>query len=72
MGAVGELAAGGAVSGELVAAAGPDLHLATDRGVLVLDTRLLPGWELVPAGGRRVEVPVRALKEPPAAQDGLF
>ncbi len=38
------------MSGELVAAAGPDLHLATDRGVLVLDTRLLPGWELVPAG----------------------
>ncbi|MFF0689401.1 DUF2797 domain-containing protein [Streptomyces albogriseolus] len=72
VGVVGELAAGGAVSGELVAAAGPDLHLATDRGVLVLDTRLLPGWELVPAGGRRVEVPVRALKERPAAQDGLF
>ncbi|MBJ6633445.1 DUF2797 domain-containing protein [Streptomyces griseoincarnatus] len=72
VGVVGELAAGGAVSGELVAAAGPDLHLATDRGVLVLDTRLLPGWELLPGGGRRVEVPVRALKERPTAQDGLF
>ena len=55
-----------------MAAAGPDLHLATDRGVLVLDTRLLPGWDLVPAGGRRVEVPVRALKERPTGQDGLF
>ncbi|MDN3266454.1 DUF2797 domain-containing protein [Streptomyces sp. MA15] len=71
-GEVGELAAAGAVSGELVAAAGPDLHLATDRGVLVLDTRLLPGWELLPATGRRVDVPVRALKERASAQDGLF
>ncbi len=72
VGVVGELVAGGAVSGELVAAAGPDLHLATDRGVLVLDTRLLPGWELLPAVGRRVEVPVRALQERATAQDGLF
>ncbi|MDU0303164.1 DUF2797 domain-containing protein [Streptomyces sp. PAL114] len=72
VGEVGELVAGGAVSGELVAAAGPDLHLATDRGVLVLDTRLLPGWELVPAAGQGVAVPVRALKERTGAQDGLF
>ncbi|MGW2914294.1 DUF2797 domain-containing protein [Streptomyces asoensis] len=50
VGEVGELVAGGAVSGELVAAAGPDLHLATEDGVIVLDTRLMRGWRLVPAG----------------------
>ncbi|MFJ5558233.1 DUF2797 domain-containing protein [Streptomyces sp. NPDC093250] len=73
--AVGEVAglvAGGAVSGELVAAAGPDLHLLTDKGVVVLDTRLLTGWDLVPAGGLEFAVPVRARKETAAAQDGLF
>ncbi|MBT3155241.1 DUF2797 domain-containing protein [Streptomyces sp. CHD11] len=72
VGEVRELVAGGAVSGELVAAAGPDLHLLTDRGVVVLDTRLLAGWGLVPAGGREVAVPVKALKERTTAQEGLF
>ncbi|MFI8089026.1 DUF2797 domain-containing protein [Streptomyces sp. NPDC086080] len=73
VGEVRELVAGGAVCGELVAAAGPDLHLLTDRGVVVLDTRLLAGWGLVPAAaGREFEVPVRALKGTAAAQDGLF
>ncbi|MER6136685.1 DUF2797 domain-containing protein [Streptomyces sp. NPDC001815] len=48
---VGELVPGGVVSGELVAAAGPDLHLRTGRGVVVLDTRLMTGWELTAAGG---------------------
>ena len=62
----------GLVSGELVAAAGPDLHLLTGRGSVVLDTRLLAGWGLVPAAGREFAVPVKALKERPAAQDGLF
>lgn len=52
VGEVRELVAGGVVSGELVAAAGPDLHLLTGRGVVVLDTRLLAGWGLVPAAGR--------------------
>ncbi|MEU3097073.1 DUF2797 domain-containing protein [Streptomyces sp. NPDC006967] len=69
---VRELVAGGVVSGELVAAAGPDLHLLTGRGPVVLDTRLLAGWGLVPAVGREFAVPVKALKERPAAQDGLF
>ncbi|MFJ3494882.1 DUF2797 domain-containing protein [Streptomyces sp. NPDC086091] len=46
---VTELVPGGRVGGDLVAAAGPDLHLSTARGVVVLDTRLLRGWELVPA-----------------------
>ncbi|MER7489435.1 DUF2797 domain-containing protein [Streptomyces sp. NPDC126497] len=72
VGEVSELVAGGAVSGELVAAAGPDLHLATGRGVVVLDTRLLAGWELLPAGGRELAVPVRTVRERAATQDGLF
>lgn len=71
-GAVTELVAGGRVAGELVAAAGPDLHLDTGgpRGVLVLDTRLLPGWELIPAQrNSEITVPV---KDFAARQDGLF
>jgi hypothetical protein len=63
---VTELVPGGAVSGELVAAAGPDLHLATGGsgagGVVVLDTRLMRGWELVTAAGEEVSVPVRRLR----------
>ena len=67
---VSELAAGGRVSGELLAAAGPDLHLATGRGVAVLDTRLLPGWELTAAGADgELTVPVR---ESGGHQGGLF
>ncbi|MFG3024756.1 DUF2797 domain-containing protein [Streptomyces sp. NPDC048254] len=72
VGEVAELVPGGVVSGELVAAAGPDLHLATRRGVVVLDTRLLPGWELAAAGaGEEGElgVPVREFTAP---QEGLF
>ncbi|MDQ0749650.1 hypothetical protein QF034_003881 [Streptomyces africanus] len=72
VGEVGELVAGGVVSGELVAAAGPDLHLATGGGVVVLDTRLMRGWGLVPAGGVEVTVPVREFKEEAGVQDGLF
>lgn len=57
VGAVRGLVAGGGVAGRLVAAAGPDLHLATGGGdgaggvVVVLDTRLMTGWELVRAAG---------------------
>jgi len=77
VGEVSELVAGGAVSGRLVAAAGPDLHLVTDRGVVVLDTRLMTGWELVPAaavaaGSGELTLPFRKFKEPTGAQDGLF
>ncbi|MEU9780741.1 DUF2797 domain-containing protein [Streptomyces phaeochromogenes] len=74
-GVVGELVAGGVVSGELVAAAGPDLHLRTGRGVVVLDTRLMTGWELTGAGGgerdgrREFTVPVREFG---GVQGGLF
>lgn len=81
---VGELVPGGVVSGELVAAAGPDLHLRTGRGVVVLDTRLMTGWELTTAGGSggeergdrgergglgEITVPVRELG---GVQAGLF
>jgi len=72
---VTELVPGGAVSGELVAAAGPDLHVATGGGggVVVLDTRLTTGWELVPAGGDELSVPVRELrKAADHEQGGLF
>ncbi|MGI5426945.1 DUF2797 domain-containing protein [Streptomyces sp. CA-179760] len=72
VGGVSELVAGGVVSGELVAAAGPDLHLATGGGVVVLDTRLMTGWELVPAAGGALSVPVREFKEAAGVQDGLF
>ncbi|QIQ03905.1 DUF2797 domain-containing protein [Streptomyces liangshanensis] len=49
---VRELVEGGCVAGRILAVAGPDLHLATGRGegpggVVVLDTRLMVGWELV-------------------------
>ncbi|MEV5724531.1 DUF2797 domain-containing protein [Streptomyces pharetrae] len=74
---VTELAPGGAVSGELVAAAGPDLHVATGGSgqVVVLDTRLMTGWELVAAGDDELSVPVRDLRgaaQAPHEQDGLF
>ncbi|MFD5079755.1 DUF2797 domain-containing protein [Streptomyces sp. NPDC058371] len=79
-GVVSELIAGGVVSGELLAAAGPDLHLATGLGVVVLDTRLLPGWELTAVtaadGDGRVTVPVRESRSGAGSaggvQDGLF
>ncbi|MFQ6144792.1 DUF2797 domain-containing protein [Streptomyces seoulensis] len=80
VGAVSELVAGGGVSGELVAAAGPDLHLATGggdgsgSGVVVLDTRLMTGWGLGPwpGGNDGITLPVREFKEAPGVQDGLF
>ncbi|WP_327728854.1 DUF2797 domain-containing protein [Streptomyces sp. NBC_00487] len=77
-GVVTELVAGGVVGGEVLAVAGPDLHLATGRGTVVLDTRLMTGWELtapVGEGARDVlTVPVRELKSPGdgSVQDGLF
>lgn len=76
-GVVRELADGGYVAGTLVAAAGPDLHLATDDGgLVVLDTRLMRGWELAPVGegggaGRGVTVPVTDVRVG-GVQSGLF
>ncbi|MEU2155400.1 DUF2797 domain-containing protein [Streptomyces sp. NPDC019396] len=67
-----ELVAGGTVAGRLVAAAGPDLHLAgTDGRTFVVDTRVMSGWELVAADPRdAVTVPLEEL--PRGVQDGLF
>ncbi|MDX3854100.1 DUF2797 domain-containing protein [Streptomyces sp. AK02-01A] len=75
-GVVVELVDGGCVAGRLVAAAGPDLHLATaDGGLVVFDTRLLSGWELagvkVTEAGPAVTVPVRDTRGGDV-QDGLF
>lgn len=72
--AVTGLVDGGAVAGRLVAAAGPDLHLATgaDRVVVVVDTRLMSGWALAAAGpGAGVSVPTVAIGGG-ASQGGLF
>jgi hypothetical protein len=60
---VSELVDGGVVAGRLVAAAGPDLHLAVGGagGVVVLDTRLITGWELAavdPTAAHDVRVPL--------------
>ncbi|MFD8391437.1 DUF2797 domain-containing protein [Streptomyces sp. NPDC059680] len=75
LGEVVELVPGGRVSGELVAAAGPDLHLAVGgRAVVVLDTRLMTGWELVSvspddAVAAGLTFPLREFTRP---QEGLF
>ncbi|MFE2282756.1 DUF2797 domain-containing protein [Streptomyces sp. NPDC059443] len=71
---VTEMVAGGTVAGRLVGAAGPDLHFADG---LVVDTRLLAGWELTaPGEGGATDVPVAGIPPVspavPAEQDGLF
>ncbi|MET8814619.1 DUF2797 domain-containing protein [Streptomyces sp. NPDC004549] len=74
---VRELVPGGALGGELVAVAGPDLHLAVDgHGVVVLDTRLMTGWDLVtpqPPHSGEPTVPTRKFTAKRVnQQDGLF
>ncbi|MGP3687445.1 DUF2797 domain-containing protein [Streptomyces sp. IBSNAI002] len=70
-----EMVPDAAVVGQLVGAAGPDLHFADG---LVADTRLLAGWELAaPADGAvGSSVPVAEIpsvaEHPPVEQDGLF
>ncbi|KOG13655.1 MULTISPECIES: DUF2797 domain-containing protein [Streptomyces] len=74
-GTVTELVGGGVVTGRLLAAAGPDLHLlAPDGRCLVLDTRLMGGWILEAAGeGDGFSVPVTAAAPAAvSAQEGLF
>ncbi|WKV73159.1 DUF2797 domain-containing protein [Streptomyces sp. PCS3-D2] len=70
---VAQMTADGAVVGRLVGAAGPDLHVEDG---LVVDTRLLAGWELAaPCEGAATSVPVVQIPPagaPPAEQDGLF
>ncbi|MFJ5546993.1 DUF2797 domain-containing protein [Streptomyces sp. NPDC093225] len=72
-GVVAELVDGGTVAGRLVAAAGPDLHLADG---LVVDTRLLCGWVLTAPGETAgTSVPIAPVGPDPAAgqeQPGLF
>ncbi|MFE2054772.1 DUF2797 domain-containing protein [Streptomyces sp. NPDC059446] len=67
------LADGGVVAGRLVAAAGPDLHLETAAdGIVVLDTRLVTGWDLEGADARAgTSVPTVAVGGG-GVQDGLF
>ncbi|MFE4589807.1 DUF2797 domain-containing protein [Streptomyces laurentii] len=69
---VTELVDGGVVAGRLLAAAGPDLHLLDRDGrAVVLDTRLLTGWELAAApAGHPVTVPVTAAPPPAAERQG--
>ncbi|MEU0401993.1 DUF2797 domain-containing protein [Streptomyces sp. NPDC006197] len=75
-GTVAELVGGGVVTGRLLAAAGPDLHLlAPDGRCLALDTRLMRGWILEAAGeGEGFSVPVVPVAAPvvESAQEGLF
>ncbi|MEV6167634.1 DUF2797 domain-containing protein [Streptomyces sp. NPDC051954] len=73
VGEVRELVAGGVISGQLVAAAGPDLHLENGGRVVVLDTRVMTGWQLVPVATGELTVPVREFKKAEVSvQDGLF
>ncbi|MFE9251786.1 DUF2797 domain-containing protein [Streptomyces sp. NPDC007088] len=90
-GVLAGLAEGVAVSGELLGAAGPDLHLRLAAGAvrpssegraapspLFVDTRVLAGWPLVPAGVGEGTTPgaVRPLRGADAGegdvQAGLF
>ncbi|WP_327736241.1 DUF2797 domain-containing protein [Streptomyces nojiriensis] len=68
-----EMVSGGSVVGRLAGAAGPDLHLADG---LVVDTRLLAGWELTAPGDEAVTsvptAPIPSASAAPAEQDGLF
>ncbi|MFE1790791.1 DUF2797 domain-containing protein [Streptomyces sp. NPDC059525] len=69
---VRELVPGAGVVGVLVGAAGPDLHFADG---LVVDTRLLAGWELGAApAGAVTDAPLAAIAPPGEAggQEGLF
>ncbi|WSJ47953.1 DUF2797 domain-containing protein [Streptomyces sp. NBC_01317] len=77
---VRELVDGGCVAGRLLAASGPDLHLATAGGgrggsgrVVVLDTRLMKGWEVIGVrdGEGELTVPVLDVRAGDV-QGGLF
>ncbi|WP_329622252.1 DUF2797 domain-containing protein [Streptomyces sp. NBC_01255] len=75
-GTVTELVDGGVVTGRLLAAAGPDLHLLDPGGrCVVLDTRLMGGWALRGVGeAGAFSVPVAAVTgaEPESSQGELF
>ncbi|WP_406094613.1 DUF2797 domain-containing protein [Streptomyces sp. NBC_01013] len=71
--AVTGLVDGGVVAGRLLAAAGPDLHLdAGGPGIVVVDTRLMTGWDLAAAcAGAGVSAPTVVVGGG-ASQRGLF
>ncbi|MCX5391999.1 DUF2797 domain-containing protein [Streptomyces sp. NBC_00094] len=78
-GTVTELVDGGVVTGRLLAAAGPDLHLLDPGGrCLALDTRLMGGWALQGVQGAgegavfSVPVAPRVVAEAEGAQGELF
>ncbi|MET8679058.1 DUF2797 domain-containing protein [Streptomyces sp. NPDC004647] len=65
------------LAGELLGAAGPDLHLGTESGVLVADARLMAGWRLRTADSATgTTAPKRTLAvgraETDGVQDSLF
>ncbi|MDH2388311.1 DUF2797 domain-containing protein [Streptomyces sp. HNM0663] len=70
---VRELVDGGVVAGTLAAVAGPDLHLETVGGSMVVcDTRVAVGWELAGADARSaLTVPVESAGGQDR-QEGLF
>ncbi|GAA4909941.1 hypothetical protein GCM10023237_32330 [Streptomyces coeruleoprunus] len=71
-GVVAGLVDGGCLRGVLDAVAGPDLHLRpADGRFVVLDARLMRGWELSGEGvGADLSLPV--VPVPPGVQGGLF
>lgn len=69
------VAAGDDLAGRLDCAIGADLYLGTDRGLVLLDSRLLAGWTLLPARpGTGFSAPTRAVAPTPPedTQDSLF
>ncbi|MFC7619207.1 DUF2797 domain-containing protein [Microlunatus sp. GCM10028923] len=69
------VAPGAVVAGRLDCVIGADLYLGTDRGPVLVDTRLLAGWTLQPARpGAVFSAPTRAVAPAPPedTQDALF
>ncbi|MEV6106357.1 DUF2797 domain-containing protein [Streptomyces sp. NPDC051940] len=66
------LAPGCAVTGVLRAAAGPDLYLATDRGELLVDSRLALAWPLTRPGPRSRPAPTTPVVTAQPAPEALF
>lgn len=63
------------IAGRVACAVGADLYLDTDRGLTLVDSRLLAGWPLLPArAGAAFSAPTRAVAPAPPedTQDALF
>ncbi|MEU2688332.1 DUF2797 domain-containing protein [Streptomyces hygroscopicus] len=69
-----QLVPGTTVTGRIDAVAGPDIHLtSTDGRILVLDTRQLAGWPLTAAAADApTTAPVAAWEREARAPEGLF